>query len=204
MTIAHRRDRASTPAADERGGVLVEMALVSVFLLTLFAGTYDFGQAWRSGLAANEAARTGARVGSAQGPVREADYYALSGLKAALTSSGKIDAVTRVVVFKSTSSDGSVPATCKTSSTTACQVITGTAFRTAWEKQPVTTATTTSGCLAVASSQNWCPTTRVNAQATSEYYGVWVQLRQRFEFIVFGNGTNIERTAVMRIEPRVD
>ncbi|MCU1499355.1 MAG: pilus assembly protein [Acidimicrobiales bacterium] len=204
MSASHHQRRPGTGRADERGGVLVEMALVSIFLLTLFAGTYDYGQAWRTGLAVNEAARTGARVGSAQGPVRQADYYALSGVKAALTSSGKIKDVTRVVVFKSTSADGSVPAACKTSSTTACQVITGAAFRTAWEKQPMATATTASGCLAIASSQNWCPTTRDNAQATSEWYGIWIQVRQNFEFVVFGSGTDVLRTAVMRIEPRVD
>lgn len=47
-------------------------------------------------MAVNEAARTGARTGSGVGPDRLADYYALSGAKSALESSGKLDRVQRV------------------------------------------------------------------------------------------------------------
>ncbi|MCU1499358.1 MAG: hypothetical protein JWM47_3311 [Acidimicrobiales bacterium] len=192
------------PHPAESGAVMVEMALIAIFLVTLAAGAYDFGKAWRGGLALNEASRTGARVGSAQGPVRAADYYALSGLKASLTSSGLIGRVTRIVVFSSTSPDGVMPEACKTTSTTACQVITGTAFRTAWETGPMTTATTTTGCLQIATAKNWCPTTRTNTLATAEYYGVWIQMRHTYDFPLLGTGVEMSRTTVMRLEPTVE
>lgn len=182
---------------------MVELAIVSLFLISIFAGTYDYGQAWRTGLSANEAARTGARVGSARGPERDADYFALSGVKAALESSGKLDDVERVVVFRSTTANGRVPNACKTGSNSNCQVITGANFRSTWNLSPMTTVTGTTGCLSIASSSGWCPTTRINDQETAEYYGIWVKLRHDYEFPLLGSGTDVSRTAVMRLEPKV-
>ena len=97
-------------AAGERGAVLVELAFIAMFLVILVAGTFDYGFAWRTGLAVNEAARTGARVGSGQGISRGADYYALNGVRAALDSSGLTNDVRKVVIFKSTNANGGVPA----------------------------------------------------------------------------------------------
>lgn len=188
----------------EGGAVIVELAIVSVFLMTLFAGTYDYGQAWRTGLGANEAARTGARVGSARGPLRDADFFALSGVKSALESAGKLDDVERIVVYRSTTADGKMPNACKTGSGTNCQVIPGAAFRSSWQTQPYTTATDSQGCLNIATSKSWCPTTRDNVQTSAQYYGVWVKLRHDYEFPILGTGTDVSRSAVMRLEPKVE
>ncbi len=202
MTAALRRTVARR-ASNQHGSTVVEMAVISVFIVTLIAGTYDYGQAWRSGLVVNEATRTAARVGSAQGPLRAADYNALSGAKSALMSSGKLTGVVRVVVFRSTAANGKMPAVCKTGSSSDCQVISGADFRTGWETQSVNAATTSAGCLVVATVKNWCPTTRIDDQATAEYYGVWIQLQHPFEFPLLGSGQNVERTSTMRIEPKV-
>lgn len=190
--------------SSERGAGIVEFALVALLLFTLSAGAFDYGQAWRTGLTANEAVRTGARVGSAAGPEREADFYALSGLKASLASGGQLDYVERVVVFRADSPDGAIPTVCKTGGGSGCQTISGADFRTAWESGSATSATNSSGCLNVASSKSWCPTTRNNVQQTAQYYGVWVKLRHDFLFPVMGAGTDIERTAVMRLEPKLE
>ena len=190
--------------ANERGAGIVEFALVALLLFTLAAGGYDYGQAWRTGLTVNEAARTGARVGSAGGNDRAADFNALSGLKASLDSSGKLPDVVRVVVFRSDRDDGKMPTACKTGTSSLCQVIPGNAFRSNWQEQPLNSATQTNGCLQVATSRNWCPTSRDNKQRTAQFYGVWVQLRHDFMFPVMGSGTNVERTAVMRLEPKAE
>lgn len=205
MNVAHHRSgsRRHERRAREGGAVVVELAIVSLFLISIFAGTYDYGQAWRTGLAANEAARTGARVGSARGPERDADFIALSGVKSALESSGKLDDVERVVVFRSTTANGRVPNACKTGSTSNCQVITGANFQSDWEDDGVQDGTGTTGCLAIASSTGWCPTTRINDQITAEYYGIWIKLRHDYEFPLLGSGTDVARTAVMRLEPKV-
>ncbi|MCB0976112.1 MAG: pilus assembly protein [Acidimicrobiales bacterium] len=182
----------------------MELAIVALFLFLLAAGTFDYGMAWRSGIEANAGVRTAARTGSSEQSERGADYDALSGMKASLASSGLLDDVQRVVVFRADSADGKVPPTCKTSSTSACQVITGANFRTNWEADPMTTATTSSGCLQIATSKNWCPTGRDAVAATAQYYGVWVQVRHDYMFPIIGDDVIIERTAVMRLEPEED
>lgn len=196
--------RGCTRCANERGAGIVEFALVALLLFTLAAGAFDYGQAWRTGLTVNEAARTGARVGSAGGNDRAADFNALSGLKASLVSSGKLGDVVRVVVFRSDEADGKMPAACKTGSSNLCQVIPGNAFRSNWEAQTFEAATLANGCLQVATARNWCPTGRDNKQKTAQFYGVWVQLRHDFMFPVMGSGTDVERTAVMRLEPKAE
>lgn len=199
----HRRQRVAGPRG-ERGAVLVELSFVALLLFTIAAGAFDYGQAWRSGLAVNEASRTAARVGSAMGDNQEADFNALSGAKAALARSGKLDDVTRVVVYRSTSDDGEVPASCKTGASSACTVIEGDAFRSNWEAGSVEDATTASGCLEVAASKAWCPTSRVNLQLSAEYFGVWIRTHHDFEFPLLGDGVDVERSTVMRLEPPGD
>lgn len=188
----------------ERGAGLVELAVVALFLFLLAAGTFDYGMAWRSGIEANSGVRTAARTGSSAQDNRGADYDALSGMKAALASSGLLDDVERVVVFRADSATGTVPSACKTSATSICQTITGANFRTNWEASPMTTATTTSGCLQIATAKNWCPTSRNSVAATADYYGVWVKVRHDYMFPIIGDDVLIERTAVLRIEPKED
>lgn len=199
--LAHRR-RGRRAARNERGAVLVEMAVVALLLVTLLAGTFDYGMAWRVGLATNEASRTAARVGSARSAERDADYAALSGAKAALDASGQLDKVQRVVIFRSLSANGRMPQSCRTGSGTGCQVITGDQFRTAWETRTMDQATHPNGCLRVATSRSWCPTSRINAQSSADHYGVWIMLRQDHRFPIMGDGVDIERTTVMRLEPK--
>ena len=76
IPAATRRRVRATAGGRERGAMLVEFAFVAMFLVVLVAGTFDYGFAWRSGLAVNEGARAGARVGSGQSLSRGADYYA--------------------------------------------------------------------------------------------------------------------------------
>lgn len=205
VTHAHAPGAAARAGAPERGAVLVELAIVSLFLLTLFAGTYDYGLAWRTGLTANEAARTGARVGSARGPQLDADYSALSGVKAALTSSETIDDVERVVIFKASGTDGDVPDACKAGTGGPCQVIDGDSFRTTWdEADTFADVTDSNGCLDISSVKGYCPRGRVIVQQNAEYYGVWVKLRHDFEFSLLGDHADVSRTAVMRLEPKVE
>lgn len=199
---------AATPGRRDRGVAMVELAFVAMLLFGLSAVAVDYGLGWRAGLAVTEATRTGVRVGSALGPQkttngREADYYALSGAKSALTASGKIGQVQRVVVFKSNAS-GVISAACKTGvGDSSCSIISGANFRTNWDTQPYLNVTNTSGCLLIASPANYCPTTRVNyPQGSSEYLGIYIQIRHPYLFPMLGSGVDVGRTSVMRIEPR--
>ncbi len=188
----------------QRGAVLVELAFASMFLAVLAGGAYDFGMSWRQGLAVTEAARTGARVGSSQGDVVGADFALLSGTRSALASSGLLAAVNRVVIYKSATADGNVPANCKTTTSTSltedCNILTGAQFR-AMPTSVTTGVLTTTGCVASSQTKEWCPTTRNNVQLTAEYIGVWVQVTYTYQFKYLGSSRTIERDAVMRLEP---
>jgi len=197
--VSARRGRR---ADGERGAVLVEFALVGTLLVTILAGAYDLGQAWRSGLAVIESARAGARVGSSQGVSSNADFSLLSSMKAALSSSGTLDDVTRVVIFKSTTEDGAVPTTCRTataSTSSPCNILTGAQLQAL--PASVGTALQANGCVINSVARDWCPTTRNDVQASADYLGVWVQIEHDHLFPIFGSSLTIERTAVMRLEP---
>jgi hypothetical protein len=195
---------------DQRGVAVVEMAFVALIMLTLVAGAVDYGLGWRSGLVMTEAARTGARVGSGQANSRSADYNAMSGLRAALTASGKLDDVEQVIVFEATAG-GTVPTACKNGTGGTCIVYTGNQFRAlndrtswnlVWPADPQADATGGDGCPRVATRAAWCPTSRNNTQLSAQYYGVYIKYRHDHLFtFLLGSHTTVERTAIMRLEP---
>ncbi|WP_426572176.1 TadE/TadG family type IV pilus assembly protein [Aquihabitans sp. McL0605] len=179
----------------------MELAFVALLIITICAGAFDYGMAWREALATNEAARTAARTGSALADNVQADYYALSGAKAALTNSGRINDVQKVVIYKSTTVDGNVPALCTTASSSSlpCIVLTGAQFR----AMTLADFDTVTGCFTPATIKNWCPLTRNNVQLTADYYGIWIQTKYTHQFKLIANATTVNRDAVMRLEPEV-
>ena len=206
MSAGRRTDRAPERSDRSRwrdsGAALVEFAFVSLILVGLVAGAWDYGRGWSAGLSATEATRTGARVASGQGKFVQADFAALTGMKANLISSGQIDNVERVVIFRVTAANGgNVPAACETASAVGgCHIIQGDAFRamsTTWSSLDYTST----GCLNAASGRGWCPTDRNSVQLTADTVGVYVRLRQENDFKIIGQSLTIERTAAMRIEP---
>jgi Flp pilus assembly protein TadG len=198
--LVRHRTRPTGPLADarERGAVLIEFALVSIILVTLLAGTYDLGSAWRAGLGVTEGARAGARVGSSMGDDVNADRSLMTSAQAAMASSGLLDNVTRVVIFKSATVDGKIPASCKImASSGACNIFTGNQFRNLTTTSPMDA----NGCLTGSQRQGWCPKNRNRVQLTAEYIGVWIQVQYDYEFRLLGTSRTIERTSVMRLEP---
>lgn len=195
--------RELTRRHDEGGAVLIEFALVAMFLVVLMMGAYDYGQGWRAGLAVNEATRTGARVGSAMGRDRLADYYILSGAKAALDSSGRLGSVERVVIFRATSANGRVPDACKSATTigtgTHCNVMTGDEFRGAFTESNFHATT---GCfIGPATRQRWCPNARSQVQASADYVGIWITYTHDHHFGFLSESSTVARQTVMRLEP---
>lgn len=201
--------------SNERGVVLVEMAFVAIFLVVLVAGVFDYGLAWQSGLAINESARTGARVGSGQSTSPGADYYVLTGIRASLVSSGKIDDVERVVIFKAITADGKVPTNCTANTPSGtCNVLTQAqlkaitnnsfTFTNSWDPEAADSFPQGSGCLKAGSAvlAGWCPSARGNVQLTADYYGVWIKYRHHYQFPLLGSGVDVTRSAVMRLEPK--
>jgi len=203
--IRHHR---SVPPAErtlgQRGAVLVELGFVAILLATLVAGAVDFGLGWRTTFAVTEGARTGARVGSAQGNIVGADFALLSGMRSALSSSGLLADVNRVVIYRSDSATGGIPSSCRTTTAATisdpCNILTGDQFR-ALPATNTTGTTSATGCITNSQTKSWCPTTRNNVQITAEYIGIWVQVTYKYKFKLVGSTQTIERTAVMRLEP---
>lgn len=181
--------------------MLVEFALVGLILVTLLAAAYDFGMGWRTGLAANEGVRAGARVGSGQGETTTADFSLLSSMRAALESSGTLDQVERVIIFEAATEAGTVPPTCVTGNGSGqeCNILTGDQFRT-FPDDP-DEAIDDDGCITPAVAGRWCPDERNNIQLTADYLGVWVRIRHDYLFSILGDSIAVDRTAVMRLEP---
>lgn len=198
--------RRSVGEGRESGAALVEFAFVAMLLFVLAAGAFDYGMAWRTGLAINEASRTGARVGSAMGDQPTTDYYLLSGSKAALESSGKLGEIERVVIFRSANADGVVPEQCKVAMATSqpCVIIEGDVFRSGWDIDDFNAGPGQNGCFELALVSNWCPGDRESQQLIADYIGIWVKYRQDHFFSVTGGHVMVERQSVMRLEPRVE
>jgi hypothetical protein len=185
----------------ERGAALVEFAVVVPLLLLLVVGTIELGAAWSQKLKVETAARAGARVGSSLGDARLADYHLLQGVRAAVTSIG-VDRIRHVVVYKSTSSDGAVPPTCRTSppipQTGLCNVYSGADLVALTE----TAFSGTTACGATAPDRFWCPTTRQKVQHLGpDHLGVWIVADSPTVTRLFTAPVDLGARAVMRLEP---
>jgi Flp pilus assembly protein TadG len=184
---------------DERGAVLVEAAIVLPVIVYILVGIADFGVGWQDRLTAETAARGGARTAANLTDARLADYNVLQSVKAALADipSGNID---RIVVFNANSSAAPAGAcqagTSQSGGSTPCNVYTSASLNL---DQSAFTGTTS--CTGSSPDRFWCPTSRVNDQATADYLGVWVQLHRAHITPLIPGQTIIHSTAVMRLEP---
>lgn len=207
--IRHRACSNGGAPRNERGVAIVEFAMVALFMFTLAAATFDFGFAWRSGLAVNEAARAGARVGSGVGKGPGADFELLTGVKGSLQGAGMVDDVELVVIFRSQTANGKVPASCTAPPYGGpCNVLTGDQLddldRANFDYDSTTTPPTGSGCMTSGfTNWSWCSTSRNNSQASADYIGIYVRYAHDYMFPIMGEEKKIERTAVMRLEPPV-
>jgi len=194
-------------ARGERGAVLVEMTIIFPLLMVISLAILDLGLGWRTNLTVSNASRSGARVASNLGVDVQADKEALRAIGAALGSipTSEID---MVVIFESTSSNGTVPSDCTTStakanggsSTWSCNTYTGTEVAAIAGGAGPTFGT---GC-STSRDRFWCPTNRVTSQATAagpDYLGVYIKVNHRTSTKMFGSTMVVQDTAVMRLEP---
>jgi Flp pilus assembly protein TadG len=189
---------------------MVEMALVFPILVLLVLGVFEFGMAWRSSLTVSNALRSSARTVSNSGEDRAADYNAVT---AAVSAMANIDnaVITKLVIFKSNTVNGQVPATCLTASAaTAGGVSSGTPASgvrcnvyDAGDLASILPTQYGPSCTSMKDSM-WCPTTREASQSATggaDYVGVYIEVRQTFQTGLFGDGITIKDTTVMRLEP---
>jgi hypothetical protein len=188
---------------DERGAVIVELAMVVPILLTLVLGMYEIGMAWGASQTVVQASRGGARTASQLGTFGSTDQQALLAVLA--TFEDDVDDIQRVVVFDA-SGGPDLPPACDVPSSPAgqpCNIYRSLDFAAANDPLHFDSNGTSAGCGTGASS-NWCPDgDRSDSQLTATELGVFVEFEAERASRLFGSTPfTITRTTVMRIEPR--
>ena len=191
----------------DRGAALVEMILFTPILVMIAIGILEFGLAWRDSITVSSTTRAGARVGSNAGNDRMADYNTLLAVQAAVASIPNAQ-INKVVIYKSTRTDGVVPPECTTatggvdSGGVQCNVYTGAQLASLASTQFSTSGST---CSAGSPDVSWCPLGRQSQQsAGADYLGVWISVSHPYVTRIFpGSGLTITDSAVMRLEPSV-
>jgi hypothetical protein len=191
----------------DAGATLAEFALAVPVLVWLVLGVLEFGLAWRDSSSVANAVRAGARVGSAEGRARLADYDALQSVRAALAEIRGLE-LERVVVYRSETSDGAVPAACRTIALSptgtgvagVCNV-----YGPADLGRPATDFSGISGsdCSPTAVDRFWCPLGRRTSERTGgpDFLGVWASVRHHAVTSVLPGGLTLTDATVMRLEP---
>ena len=186
-------DRMNLREGEDRGGVVVEFALIVTLLVALALGAIDYGFKWRSASEAVGASRAGARVGAGLGSDPTADRFILSTVRVSLDSVGLLGQLDRIIVYDSNTSNGRPPSTCTSGSPSGkCQVYPA-------ARIPANLATApfnvTTGCpefaLGSTGHTGWCPNgapggPRVEDQRNADYVGVMVILRAPVDHRILG------------------
>lgn len=202
LRAARRRARARR---GERGAVLVEVVLIVPVLLIISLGVFDIGLSWKASLTVSNASRAGARVASNIGIGATADKAALSSIAASLGTipASEIDVV---VIYRTTTPTGAVPAGCLDSVAKLAggNLVLQCNTYSASDINGAATSSAFTGVCATSRDRFWCPSTRANNQALSagpDYIGVFVRINHATKTKMFGSTMVIKDTAVMRIEP---
>lgn len=184
----------------ERGAVLVELAVVTPFLLVLVLGIAELGLRTHSSQSIVGASRAAARVATSAGDDRLADYTALQALAGALDRYEPAD-VERIIIFDAGASDGSLPSGCDAApQDDLCNHYTAADFAAVVGDFGESGGT----CTAASPDEKWCPLDRETDQnAGADWLGVQVRVRHA-SLAPFLRDTTLVETTIMRLEPRFE
>jgi len=195
--------RLTTTEDRERGAAFVELAIVMPLLIVIALGVFEIVVAWGHAQTVVEAARGAARTATQTGQAEQADQVAIRSVKATFDDDW-VD-VQRVVVYESTSPDGSPPAGCVASGVTSspgglnCNVYVSADLGDVLNDSRFYNGPDCGS----AKSSNWCPTLRNNELDGAQWVGVWVEFEQPWLTGAFALGNyTIAESTVMRMEPR--
>ena len=192
-----------TKQEDERGAVIVELAMVVPILITLVLGMFEIGMAWSASQTVVQASRSGARTVSQLGTYGSADQQAV--LAVISTFGDDVPAIQRIVVFDA-SSGADLPGGCDVAGapTGPCNIYRAADFALSGNPLHFDSNGDLAGCGASGVSANWCPDgSRSASQTTATEVGVFVEFEAERVSGFFGSDPfTITRTTVMRVEPR--
>lgn len=195
MTGTRGRKRA------ERGATMLEFALVLPFLLLMAFGTAEMGLAWVANNRVEGSSSTAARIAASSGSLAEADRNILVSLRSSLPP-GELANLDRVIVFKPTDSDGTVPSACikavgdgsQVGVSAQCNTYAGNTVRTV-------TDTTDLG----SADDFWAPSTRKDTLAgPPDRIGIWVRTTHDAQTGTFWSDFAITKSSIYRIQPDID
>lgn len=185
----------------ERGATMLEFALVLPFLLLMAFGTAEMGLAWVANNRVEGSSSTAARIGASSGSLAEADRNILVSLRSSLPASALAN-LDRVVVFKPTDADGTVPSACikavgdgsQVGVSLQCNTYSGNTVRTV-------TDTTDLG----SADDYWAPSTRKDTLAgPPDRIGIWVRTTHPAQTGTFWSSFTIIKSSIYRIQPDID
>ncbi len=194
----------------DRGTAAVETALLLPLIALLFFGTVEYGFAWSAASRVESASAAAARVAAQAGDEPLADWEVLQAVRGAL--GGNVSSVGRLVVYDSTSPDGSVPSVCLTSSAYAAGGVAGVcSVYGPDDLGSLSQATFTSGgahnggagnACGGALTDGWCPDDRVDGATAPTMIGVHIDYAHaRVTQYLPGVSEAISTHAVARLEP---
>ncbi len=189
--------------AGDRGAVLVEAAIVVFLLAILVFGMVEMSFGWKNSSVGANSLRAAARVGASAGDDRTADYEMLRAVSTGMSdlTDGTID---RVIIYRSTSVDGEVPASCLTSAAYTARGVSGlcNVYRPTDLAALALSTFDGSGCTGDDIDGMWCPTTRNVSIDSADYVGVYMRYDIGYltDFLP-GSGFSIADHAVNRLEP---
>src|SRR5690606_10549208 len=179
---------------NDRGVTMVEAAITAPLVFLLIFGVLEFGILFKDYLSLSSGVRDGVRVASTQGADPLADYKILQIVLQRMPALER-NQIERVVVFRASSADDSVPSVCKTTSsaTEKCN-----SYSNADLSRPASDFTGTGS----APDRFWPPTTRKERLSDPpDYVGVWIKVRHEAVTGLLPLTKDLEEEVVMRIEP---
>lgn len=174
---------------------MVEAAILTPVFLLLFFGVLEWGYSFRDRLSVKDSSLVGARIGSSEGNSAFADYEILKAIKQhSNMAAGKI---TKIVVYKASSYNASVPTACLTASqTNVCNRYTG---------ADLSKNNSYFGCDPGNVDIAWCPSDRKYALTGTygppDYLGVYVEAHHNNITKLIGSGYDFKSDTIVRIEP---
>lgn len=180
----------SLATGDERGGVIVEFAAVSMILILLIFGVIEGGLLFRAKLALSNSTDEAVRSASISGDRGTADYEILQQILKHSADGGA--SIERIIVFRASDpTDGPAPTCAAGISTTGeCNV---------YEKDDFVRPETDFGACG-ALDGNWCPTDR-DTTFDGDLVGVAIQGSYRPIAKIFGD-VGLDQEAVLPFESR--
>lgn len=178
----------------DRGVTMIEAAITSPLVLLLIFGVLEFGILFKDYLSLSSGVRDGVRVASTQGAEPLTDYKVLQIVLRRMPALER-NQIQRVVVFRGTSADSTVPTACKTASSATLKC---NSYSNADLSRPATDFVGTGS----APDRYWPPITRKERLSDPpDYVGVWIKVHHEAVTGLFPLTKDLEEEVVMRIEP---